>query len=734
MNILTKRNGIALVAVMAILLVLTLLLPIMFSMSENAMEAAMTGSDEQKASYLARSMIEFAVGAFQMCYDGAEADEEKGVEVPDDLSAVDENSPDLLKLKKFLKIDKKMSVTMMYMYRDETVPFPDTFPKKNPNESDADFRERVLKSDEYKNYLEKGIIYSTTTPAGFSVEDVKKGKVPYGHKTAVTNGLGNMVNGSYMGYATCDIVYNDSIDYYRTSVDATTQSRTTEKIKDDDPKGAPATQYSNYLQKAKTAIKNGDDLTADEQIFKVENNRVEFTSYGNINGKGVVRSCYVILPTKPSEKSWIVPANIESNQIFPDTDQASGVTALSINNDSFFEGDMEVAINGQPVYGFSCIGNMVLSTKKIKYKAAANDFLGLAEGTTMDYVDYIDAYNAKVDDYNTNTVDPHNDAVQKKIDNDETLGPDDVFWEHMQYINSNIEDFSLGLHPETTTVNPERDPFFNCLKTQNMRNWAEGARRDNFVAFTATNGIQIDMPVNVIMNPCRTGRIGDGIASNQSLYKVLYLQAPDIVFNNRVNSFVSLYTKNSGLAYLLDYNAYRMSTIILAAPESTPYTMEILKNPDNPDDGIDTVKAGRVYFAEDAYIWLVPFTENGSNYKTQTVYYKGKDVILYKFANAGDVYQFNAEKETKINGEMKKAGFSMTSYFMDVIYSKEDTDTNNTPWWNLWSGIQNLVFDTLVDRARPRTYDAQDLQWIGNMNAGTQSQPKVDDFYVVWAS
>lgn len=57
MNILTKRNGIALVAVLAILLVLTLLLPLMFSMSENAMATAMTGSDEQRASYLARTMI-----------------------------------------------------------------------------------------------------------------------------------------------------------------------------------------------------------------------------------------------------------------------------------------------------------------------------------------------------------------------------------------------------------------------------------------------------------------------------------------------------------------------------------------------------------------------------------------------------------------------------------------------------------------------------------------------------
>jgi hypothetical protein len=239
------------------------------------------------------------------------------------------------------------------------------------------------------------------------------------------------------------------------------------------------------------------------------------------------------------------------------------------------------------------------------------------------------------------------------------------------------------------------------------------------------------MPVNIIMNPCRTGRIGDGIAKNKSLYKVLYLQAPTIVFNDTVNTFISLYTKTSLLALAFDYNAYRMSTIILAAPESTPYTMEVT---DGTSGKLKTVKAGKVYFAEDAYVWLIPFTENGSNHKTQTVYHKGKDIILYKFANAGDVFLFNAEKETMINGESKKAGFSMTSYFMDVVYSKDTTDTSNVEWWQLWSGIQSLIFDSAVSGLRPKTYNKEDLQWVGNMNTGSQGSPNVDDFYVIWES
>lgn len=731
MNIITKRNGIALIAVLSILLVLTLLLPLMFTMSENAMESAMTGTDEQKASYLARTMIEFTVGAFQDVYDDAEEDEAEGYEIPDDPADVTEELKEtsLYKLDQFLKVSKKMTVSVMYMYRNTAVEYQSgtSVRAQEANESDADYRKYYL-AEMHSQYLQNGIIYSTTVPAGYTEAQALSSDIPYGTQSTVTyidkNGETQTCVGEYMGYAKCNVVYNDSTDYFKTWYDTAEGVWQTEKITDDDAEQ----QYNNYLTKAKQAIAANNELNKTEpQIFRVQNKNVEFTSQAVINEKGAIRRCILVLPTKPAESNWIVPANIESNQIFPDTSQCSGVTALSMKNNSYFIDDE--AVQGQPVYGFSCIGNMVISTKKIKYKAVADDYLGLAEGETMDYTDYIIAYNEKVDAHNAE-VDAHNAEIDAYNATDPETPRTDYRSDYHEHISSNLADFSLGLHPETTTLNPERDPTFNCLKTNNMRTWASSAQRDNFVAFTATSGIQFDMPVNIIMNPCRTGRIGDGIARNKSLYKVLYLQAPTIVFNDTVNSFISLYTKTSLSALLFDYNAYRMSTIILAAPESTPYTMEVTGS----DGTLKTVKAGKVYFAEDAYVWLVPFTENGSNYKTQSVYYKGKDIILYKFANAGDVFLFNAEKETMINGELKKAGFSMTSYFMDVIYSKDSTDTNNLNWWQLWSGIQSLIFDAAVSGVREKTYNKEDLQWIGNMNTGTQSAPNIDDFYVIWES
>jgi hypothetical protein len=193
-----------------------------------------------------------------------------------------------------------------------------------------------------------------------------------------------------------------------------------------------------------------------------------------------------------------------------------------------------------------------------------------------------------------------------------------------------------------------------------------------------------------------------------------------------------------GLDNSKKYDAYRMSSVVLAAPESTPYSYD--------HEIYGPVKAGKVFFAEDAYVWLIPFTENGSNYKTQTVYYKGKDIILYKIANAGDIYYFNSEvKTTRATGmtgsdgnpivENVNAGFSLTGYFMDTRYFDEDTQTDNNEWYNVWSSMQQFIFDNSMNVVRDRTYVHDDLHWVGNIYTATnESLPVVDDFYVVWES
>ncbi len=690
-------------AVMAVLLILTLFLPLMFSMSERAMYSAMKGSDELRSSYLARTMIEMCVAAFQDEYDNAED------ELNDGRNHETDTTTSGYKLNQFY-LKKAMVADTVYMFRDPDVEYP-----VQPDD-DATDEEKAAWESAFDVYEQSGVVYVSQK----NLANKDKTSYIYNRSYNITADIvdpntgetkektGNFI---FLGYADCEVNYDDSVEYYKTYMK--NGAYTTELVVDD-PDTADKVEgkddYDSYIANPPSAQSNSPKYS------RVEKRNVKFVSTAKFNNKVQSRTCVVVLPTKPDKQNWIVPANLESHQIFVDSKKASSITNIALP-DSFFVDS--AAVKNQPVYIYSCIGNMVLSTDNLNI-ALDKD----ANGNATSYASYkelvyasnnntgasINVFDANGNKTGTRT---YSDIAKTLTDDaNATLPP--------------MKDYSLGVHPETTTVKPEKDPNFACIKTNNMRSWANSAQHDNFVAFTATNGIEVDMKVNLIMNPCRTGRIGDGISANQSLYKIMYFQAPNIVFKNEVNSFVSLYQKTSIIATLLDYNAYRMSSIMLAAPESSPHSYYHSHKNYNR-----TVKAGKVYFMDDVYVWLVPFTEDGSNYRTQTVYYKGKDIILYKFANAGDVYLFNNEVET--NGE--KAGFSMTGYFMDVLYNKDQVRTDNLKWYNFWSQIQNWIFNGSMEAFRDTTYVEEDLKYIGNIGTGgAEAVPDVDDLYVVWDS
>lgn len=623
MKILTKKNGMALVGVLVVLFVLTLFIPLMLTMSEDATRASVKGTDTQRASYLARTMIEMTVAAFEDFYDAAE----------------DGNTSYQNKLNQFTKTYKKMDATTLYMYRIDDVTYPEKPLKKDYIDADSG----VFNEEAYNNaYAE-----FETALNEYEVTGIE-------YTTTPTNAAGYTL----VGTAECSMTYDDSTKYY--SIDA--EGNTT--LIDE-------TKYAGGKQALEDKIANGVDVTEETQYIKIDNKNIVFQASATVNGKTAFRRCVLILPTKPSEQRWIVPASLGSNQIFPDTSFATGRTNIKYDAGTFIDGS---ALK-QPLYIFSCLGNMVISDKDMKVERTN------ANGVTevISYVEYMRENN-------------------------------------MSYDNTKM---SFGLHPETGTREPDNDPEFNCLRTYNMESWANDAQLDNFVAFTATNGIQVDLPVNLIMNPSRTGRIGDGFDKNYSLYKVLIFQAPTIVFNKAVNSFVSLNVED---------NAYRMTSIMFAAPKSTPYSYL------NGSRG-KTVKAGKVFFAQDVYIWLIPYDDDGSSYKTQTVYYKNDDIILYKIANAGDIYYFNSEIETTINGKPDTTGFSLTGYFMDTIYNEHGDDFTNNNWWNVWSNAKQKIFNNLVSNFSEPIYEPDDFKWIGNVYSDTGDKlPIIDDFYVVWDS
>lgn len=666
MKILTKKNGIALVAVLTVLLVLTLLLPVMFSMAERATKSAMGGTNEQRASYLARTSCEMAVSAFQDFYDSY--DEQKSAYKAAVAAGENVAYPDVCAKYDTFTTEGSMDAEIIYMYTKDGITIPDN------DDVEA-----------WDTYQSTAVIYKTTKA--------------------------NIAGYTLLGSAECDIQYSEKSEYYRIENGALTQLTDDYQLNADgsyalDENGnkivttSAQSKYDTLKQNLEKAVEDGIDTTSYPQCHKIDRKEIRFDAVATIGQKtyrDFNRGCLVILPTKPSDENWIVPASIESNQIFVDSSQATGI--MTLDYDKIFMGTKsDTEATSQVVYSFSCTGNMVITNKGMTIK----------DGNT--YVDY----NAYL-----------------KL--------------HPEYKNQ-LADFSLGVHPITTTINPENDPSFSCLKTNNMRSWASGAQKDNFIMFSATNGIQVDMPVNLMINPCRTGRIGDGIHRNQSLYKVLAFQSPNIIFKGSVNNFVSLWKKTGLIEGVLDMfgdgtDARRVSSIILSAPENTPYTY-INDCRDNnggkveKGKGTQVVKAGKVFFAEDAYVWLVPFSENGSGYKTQTVYYKNSDIKLYKIANKGDVYYFNSEVPTK-DGK-KTTGFSMTAWFMDVKYDAMVDDTDYG--WKLWSAMKDKSYGFTQDILKkynfiPQDYVEDDFHYVGNIYDGTGGRlPVIDDFYVVWDS
>lgn len=658
MKILTKKNGIALIAVLTVLLVLTLLLPAMYSMANRAVISAAKGMDEQRASYLARTTLEMAVAAFQDFYDTYDEENTKYKAAAASDSSV--QKPVVCSNYENFVAKGKMDSSTVYMYIKDGIEIPQREDYATDNEYNAAW-------DTYQGEAVKYTIES-----------------------------GDIAGYTFLGYADCDIAYTEESEYYKI------QNGKTELLKDDyqtdgegnfilDSQGKKVVtvsaekKYQDIIDALKTAIKNGSDTSSMAQCHKVDRKQVRFDATATIGSKtyrDFSRGCTVILPTKPSDENWIVPASIESNQIFVDSSNATGVMTLDYS-DIFMGTESDTKATSQVVYSFSCTGNMVITSKGM---------------TIKDGDSYVD-YNTYIKEH-----------------------------ESEGYTNQ-LSDFSLGVYPITKTIKPENDPSFYCLKTNNMKSWASGAQKDNFILFSATNGIQVEMPVNLLINPCRTGRIGDGLSRNQSLYKVLAFQSPNIVFKESVNNFVSLWKKTGLVEGVLDifgdgYDARRVSTVILSAPSNTPYSYL-------NGDRNQICKAGKVFFGEDAYVWVIPFSENGSNYKTQTVYYKNSDIRLYKIASKGDVYYFNAEVPTK-NGK-QTTGFSMTGYFMDVLY--KDMVGESDYGWKLWSKLKDNAFGFAQSTLMPAEYVKSDFEKIGNIYEGTGGRlPVIDDFYVVWDS
>jgi hypothetical protein len=177
-----------------------------------------------------------------------------------------------------------------------------------------------------------------------------------------------------------------------------------------------------------------------------------------------------------------------------------------------------------------------------------------------------------------------------------------------------------------------------------------------------------------------------------------------------------------------------MSSIVLMAPEDTPYSYW-------NEDRQKVVKAGMVYFQEDCYLWIIPYGEDGSasswtGFLSETVYERDSDFTKIKIANAGDVYQFNADVTVKDeNGKNERVGLSLTGYYLETEYIPNMEKIETGDWWKIWSNTKTAIFANYMNGAfgeRETTYVEDDFYYFGNMKTDPIEVPEVDDYYTIW--
>ncbi len=727
MKILKMRNGIALMAVLVIMLITSLFIPVMFNLSTTSIKIAITGTDRQRASYFARTVTEMSVAAFKK-FDSIPESQltESQKELRTQIDNLLKKDGEAGKIKEIKTVEIAMFKTYVegkrYYRKDigsnveKQVQEADYYELKQVLEDaikdgkTPTFELREENSTRYYQNL-NGIkseitkekyetIKETQGEATLSVTEDPLEQLCYtpvsGTGSNYDDWLKDTKNYTLLGKGKCVLTYDGGETYYKKYLQTDDNHQAGEVVE------ITKTQYTTDLATYMAAVKNKNLDTLGWEVACVRDKKVSFTTTATINGITAKRSCVLILPTDTTDEHWFrFKEESGGNQIF--VDPAKATSRIPITYD---RGAGMTDYNKQVLLVYSTTGNMIISRGEV-----------LKPG--------VDESTATENDYYT--------------------------------VGNENYPFVLGVEPGINTT-PNNDPSLAIIDGVNYESTLDLAQVNNFVAFTSSKSIKVELPVNLLVNPCRADRMGDGDETNASLYKIMMFQAPDVVFDGRVDMMMSFYVRGSE-------DARRMSSVVLNAPSSTPYHY-------HHNEYGRTVKAGRVFFADDCYLWIIPYGDRGSSSLdialiggfAETVY-KKSDFQMVKIANAGDVYYFNAEvTQTKNvvegvdeNGDGKISsdeykevdsdgngvtdtvtdfvGFSLAGYALETKYLKDYNDINKKDWWNVWDNTQTAIFGKYMEgKLKDATYKPDDFHYIGNINDGTSliEYPETEDYYVVW--
>lgn len=706
MKILSRKNGIALVAVLAVLLVLTLLLPVMFRSSESAMRSAGTELSRQKAGYLARTGAEMAVASVKSTLGDAKKDPESTYG-------------------KFYEALK--------------------------NES-------LVANDTYGIKVVDGQLQATLAPITlFQKKDDATGKIDSkylsGYNVATPSGY------ERIGTAEITVAYNGKPEYYKVDEKTNTYEKVTGDTQEDIEKQV------FYEETLYEAGEKGPEAVKAKEInhgyVAIYNDNYIVKSTATVNGQTKTRTAIVVetlnmYDEENPEEGYIAYTEQYMSKAPQFVRMIKGDYPKAYNYDKKKKDWVEVTEKPYEFGGNQAFANPFKATSKKEVKA-------FGEGLNGVKVDENDYYSKDVYIFsaigNMHINVPENRKIVTAVDH-----PDDS-----DRGGNTLNPLVFGAYPginwrvfENTTSG-----MYTSLQGMNYNDHATDAQRYNFMSFCATDTLQVSLPVELRVNPKRAGRTGDGPDTNCTLFKVLNFQAKDIVFDKKIDLFASICNEEfiylgMGIKREPQDKAYRGGFLNLTAPANTPYSYY-------NSGRKKTVPAGIVYFTEPVYLWFQEYnalgrddaapnsynygsggtmyrlpvinsnTEfkeafSGSGIMQVTNYGESLDLVCYKLFEAGDVYYFNADITQKYQGEDMNVGVNLVNWFLETKYFKAK-DESSTIWDLLFDFKQTLYFN-LVNNAIAENgkYYEDDMHFIGNMNDDpTLIPPSVEnELYVIW--
>ena len=693
MKVLKKRNGLALLSVLVVLLFLTLLIPVMLNYSYSATKLALNGSEQQKASYLARSGCEMAVAAFKKSYASTELYSEEyrnmfirltGKTVEAGTIQVDEDGDGTEETHTITGAGApltEINTQTVYLFVEAS--------------DETDF------SDTLSSY------YVTSA-------------------SELSSMLADTADYEYVGCVDTNITYTDEVHVFKLMKDGTSHDICCDAAYASDFAAACNSNVNNEINAS-----NSDEFSYVKQYYK----QFKFKSIARVGESPSAskqtsseRGATVVETTNTKTTGWVMDqtSSVEPRVIGEELKSGTiGINMITVDptkatskqyvtyNDKKYGSDVKA-----PVLVYSAIGNLVVDsaaaypTKDMlgamtssNYNAMVNNmplYFGtepginnadkIAKGCYTDYTNCItfeDAINkSKIYTMNSMVAFAATNAIQCNLKIDLCVNPCRTDTTQRAYQASIFKAVVMQANDIIF-----KDTVTNFMSFTIVDNWlADGiysGRRFGSVVLAANSDTPYSYP-------------------NQDRGKTV--KAGKVVFNKDVYMVIIPYKHNSGKHVALSDEVYDNFQKRIYATGTGLATQ--VSNAMDGDSG-SYARAGE--YGIKNYIGV-----------TKYGYY------VYKMFNAGDVYYFNAELTDTKDGVEENIGISLVNWWIETYYY--DNLENDAK--NIFQKGLSLAFGFIKNNFTDKTYVRDDMYFVGNVNdAGTTAPEDLEEtVYVIWDS